>query len=131
MIVRQRHTRQRAAIMSALEAADHPCTPEELLEAAQARVAGIGMATVYRAIRDLSDEGRLSAVALPGAAPRYELAGRGHHHHFECLGCRKVFHVDGCPGDLARLAPAGFTLEGHEIVLYGKCPECAASAKSA
>jgi Fur family ferric uptake transcriptional regulator len=131
VIVRQRHTRQRAAIMSALETSPHPCTPEELLEAAQQRVAGIGMATVYRAIRDLCDEGRLHAVALPGAAPRYELAGRGHHHHFECHGCHKVFHVDGCAHDLARLAPAGFTLEGHEIVLYGRCPACAAEAKSA
>ncbi len=117
--------------MDALESTGHPCSPEELLSAAQARVPGIGMATVYRAIRDLCAEGRLHAVTLPGAAPRYELAGRGHHHHFECLGCRKVYHVDGCPGDLARLAPAGFSVEAHEIVLYGRCPTCAAGAKSA
>ena len=25
---------------------------------------------------------------------------------------------------LSRLAPAGFMVEGHEITLYGLCPEC-------
>ncbi|MBI3789419.1 MAG: transcriptional repressor [Gemmatimonadetes bacterium] len=126
-----RHTRQRSAILAALAAAAHPLTAEELLGAAQAHMPGLALATVYRAIRDLGDEGVLHVVALPGAPPRYERAGRGHHHHFECRGCGKVFHVDGCPGDLARLAPKGFALEGHEIVLYGQCAGCAGARKSA
>ena len=130
-MTRRRQTRQFDAIVRTLQTADRPMTPEELLAGAQSQRPGLGLATVYRAIRDLTNEGRLSAVSLPGAPPRYELAGRGHHHHFECRECRRVFHVSGCPGDLARYAPAGFTLEGHEIVLYGRCEDCAARAKSA
>lgn len=120
----QRTTRQRSAIEAALARAAHPLTAEELLASAQAECPALGIATVYRAIRDLTTAGRVQAVALPGAAPRYERAGRGHHHHFACRGCGKVFHVEGCPGDLARLAPAGFAVEAHEIVLYGMCAGC-------
>jgi Fur family ferric uptake transcriptional regulator len=36
-----------------------------------------------------------------------------------------VTDIDACPGDLARLMPKGYQLEGHELTLYGKCPACA------
>ena len=121
----ERNTRQRAAILRALESAEHPVDPVELLSAAQQEVPRLGIATVYRAIRELVDEGRLATVELPGASPRYELAGRSHHHHFQCRRCSKVFEVEGCPGDLSALTPAGFTLEAHEVVLYGLCARCA------
>ncbi len=120
----QRTTRQRNAILAALGRAAHPLSAEELLASAQGECPALGLATVYRAIRDLCADGTLHVVALPGAAPRYERAGRGHHHHFACRACGKVFHVEGCPGDLARLAPQGFAVEAHEIVLYGQCAAC-------
>ncbi len=120
----ERNTKQRAAILRALEASEHPVDPVELLTAAQRDVPRLGIATVYRAIRDLVDEGLLATVELPGASPRYELAGRSHHHHFQCRTCGKVFEVDGCPGDLSGLTPKGFTLEAHEVVLYGVCATC-------
>lgn len=127
----ERNTRQRAAILKALEGAHHPVDPVELLAVAQRDVPQMGIATVYRAIRDLVDEGRLATVELPGTSPRYELAGRAHHHHFHCRSCGKVFEVDGCPGDLAHLTPKGFALEAHEVVLYGACAGCARVASRA
>ena len=33
-----------------------------------------------------------------------------------------------CPGGLAALTPPGFALEGHELVLYGRCDACTAAA---
>jgi Fur family transcriptional regulator, ferric uptake regulator len=32
--------------------------------------------------------------------------------------------MPGCPGDLRRLAPRGFRVEGHEVTLYGRCSDC-------
>ena len=43
----------------------------------------LGIATVYRNIRSLTEEGELSEVKLPGENPRFELAGHQHHHHFQ------------------------------------------------
>jgi len=126
----ERSTRQRAAILRALEEAEHPMEPVELLAIARGDVPRLGIATVYRAIRDLVDEGTLVPVELPGASARYELAGRDHHHHFHCRLCGRVYEVAGCPGDLSHLAPAGFSLEGHEVVLYGHCRSCVAARRA-
>lgn len=122
----QRDTRQRKAIRKALVEAGHPLSPQELHEAAQEYVAGLGIATVYRNIRALGENGFLESVELPGEPPRYEVAGKGHHHHFHCRSCDRVFEVDGCPGNLDRITPSGFQLEDHEFVLYGQCVECVA-----
>jgi hypothetical protein len=37
----------------------------------------------------------------------------------------------GCPGDLSRLARQGFTVEDHDLTLYGRCNQCAPAAKRA
>jgi Fur family transcriptional regulator, ferric uptake regulator len=93
--------------------------------AAQA-VPGIGLATVYRTLRALQEAGDVTVVALPGDTPRYELAHLHHHHHFRCRACGGVFEVAGCPGNLAALAPAGFAVDDHDVVLYGRCARCVA-----
>ncbi|MBM3408011.1 MAG: transcriptional repressor, partial [Betaproteobacteria bacterium] len=92
--------------------------------AAQQQVPGISLATVYRNLRILADEGELVQVKLPGESPRYELSGREHHHHFQCRYCQRAFEVYGCPGTLAHLAPPGFLVEDHEVILYGQCSGC-------
>jgi Fur family ferric uptake transcriptional regulator len=122
----KRQTRQQAAIHWALQHADRPLDAQEVLAAAQHWAPGLGLATVYRALKAGSEAGWLTPVELPGATTRYELAGKAHHHHFECRQCNRVFEVAGCPGQLQGLTPDGFTLETHELVLYGLCDECAA-----
>ena len=120
----ERNTRQRTAIRIAIEHANRPLLPGEVLAAARRDVPGIGIATVYRHLKCLVEEGALLAVNLPGENPRYEAATHCHHHHFQCVGCNRVFDVHACPGDLTRLAPAGFTVERHDLTLYGRCAEC-------
>jgi Fur family ferric uptake transcriptional regulator len=119
-----RSTRQRSAIRAAIELAQRPLLPQEVLAAAQAQVPGLGIATVYRNLKALLDEGAVKLVTLPGENPRYEAMGHGHHHHFQCTACERVFDVHACPGDLSRLAPAGFTVDDHELTLYGRCRDC-------
>lgn len=121
----ERNTRQRTAIREAIVKAARPLLPQEVLDAAQADAPGLSMATVYRNLKALLDDGELRAVLLPGENPRYETAGHGHHHHFQCTNCQRVFEVHACPGDLASLAPPGFTVEDHDLTLYGRCGECA------
>ena len=120
----ERKTSQRRAIRQVFEQARRPLSPQEVLAAAQRRVPTIGMATVYRALRRLLDQGWLIPVEIPGEVRRYERGGKGHHHHFYCRGCHRVFEVDGCAGRITELTPKGFSLEGHELVLYGRCSDC-------
>lgn len=127
----ERNTRQKAAVRSALVVARRPLTPQEVLEAAQRDVPGLGIATVYRTLKSMLGDGSAVAVDLPGSVTRYEMAHHGHHHHFHCKACERVFEVEGCPPDLGRFAPPGFVLDGHEVVLYGRCATCALAGGAA
>jgi len=117
----ERNTRQRNAIRAAIAQAGRPLLPQEVLDASLPEAS---LATVYRNLKSLLEDGSLRSVSLPGENPRYEPAGHGHHHHFQCRQCDRVFDVDACPGNLASLAPPGFTVEDHELTLYGVCSDC-------
>jgi Fur family ferric uptake transcriptional regulator len=121
----ERNTAQRTAIRQAIAEAGRPLLPQEVLVAAQQRAPNLGIATVYRNLKALVEEGAVRAVNLPGENPRFEVAGHQHHHHFQCRQCQRVFDVHACPGDLSRLAPPGFTVEDHDLTLYGRCKDCA------
>jgi Fur family ferric uptake transcriptional regulator len=121
----ERSTRQRSAIRDAIDAASRPLSPQEVLQAAQSQVPGLSLATVYRNLKLLQDATEITAVTLPGDSARYESVRHGHHHHFQCTACNRVYDVHACPGDLALLAPPGFTVANHELTLYGHCAECA------
>lgn len=127
----ERYTRQRDAILNALVAAGRPLGPQEILGAAQAGAPSLGIATVYRTVKLLLEDGSIRAVTLPGEPARYEAADLGHHHHFKCTACDRVFDIDRCAGDLHRLVPPGFTLQSHDITLYGRCPECGPGRRAA
>lgn len=107
-----------------MDEAGRPLLPAEILAAAQREVPAIGLATVYRNIKQLMEAGEVQAVDLPGEATRYELSGHAHHHHFRCTSCHRVFNVPGCPGNMQRIAPEGFVVEHHEMTLYGTCSDC-------
>lgn len=120
-----RNTEQRTALRRVFMEADRPLSAQEVLQAARKMVAGLGIATVYRNLRMLVDEDWLATVGLPGEPDRYEVAGKAHHHHFHCRVCNRVFEVPECASDMKRITPDGFVLDGHDVVLYGKCRECA------
>jgi Fur family ferric uptake transcriptional regulator len=119
-----RQTRQREAIRAALATAGRPLGPAEVLAAARTELPGLGIATVYRTLKALVAEGWLRPVELPGAAARYEVAGKRHHHHFHCRACDGVYEVEACPAGIRGLLPGGFRHEEHEIILYGVCASC-------
>jgi hypothetical protein len=78
----RRNTRQRRAIEEVFQSANRPLSTQEVLDLAQSQKPGIGIATVYRTLKMLIDTGWLTVVKLPGEPPRYEIAGKPHHHHF-------------------------------------------------
>jgi Fur family ferric uptake transcriptional regulator len=120
----QRSTRQRREIRDVFERNNRPLAAEEVLGLAQQQMAGLGMATVYRTIKSLTGEGWLIPVEVPGAPPRYEMRGKGHHHHFHCLKCGKLYEIDGCLDQVERLIPADFTVVDHVVLVYGSCAAC-------
>lgn len=124
-----RKTQQRDALNEAFSKAARPVTVPEIHEIALSILPGLGIATVYREIKRLLEEGAISKVDIPGEpAPRYELQQHAHHHHhhFKCESCGKVYDIEGCALPAASLSlPKGFTHHSHEITIYGTCKNCA------
>jgi Fur family transcriptional regulator, ferric uptake regulator len=121
-----RNTRQRRALRDAFEEQNRPLSPSELLALASEKVDGLGIATVYRTIKSLLEEGGLAQVDLPGEPPRYELAGKPDHHHFQCNSCSKVFDAPGQLDHTDKLAPEGVSVAKYILVVYGTCQACLA-----
>ena len=141
----ERQTRQRQAVLDAIDRAGRALAPAEILEMAQRSVASLNLSTIYRHLNALQDEERVVKVLLPGqAAARFEAVCHGghgthahrdaghdddndqvhHHHHFHCNGCDRVYPLHACPGSMQDLVPEGFVVQAHEITLSGLCADC-------
>ena len=120
----ERNTRQKRAIRSAFERSDRPLSTDEVLASAGRESEGLGMATVYRSIRTLLDDGWLTSIDVPGKGTFYEIAGKAHHHHFSCTKCHRVYELDGCSSDVSVRLPRGFRASGHDVTIYGLCSAC-------
>lgn len=120
----KRMTKQRQSILECFKNVGRPLGIEEILEEAGKTVPQLNLATVYRNLKILMNEGLILPVDLPGMKTRYESFGLHHHHHFFCKKCNKVFDVKGCPEGITSLVPAGFKLVSHAITLDGYCDVC-------
>lgn len=105
--------------------AARPLAIAELHALAMRQVPGMGIATVYRAVRELGEAKKIVSVTYAGQPTRFEWAVATHHSHFICHGCNRVFDIDG-PGELPlpKRKPKGFEFTGHEVIYYGRCAEC-------
>ena len=117
-----RMTDQRRTIAGVLDdAADHPDVEE--LHARAARVDGrISLATVYRTVKLLEEEGILDKVDFGDGRARYEAADRAHHDHLIDLETGRV--IEFVDPDIEALqeriaAKLGYRLKGHRLELYG------------
>lgn len=119
----ERSTRQKSAIRDVFTQAEHPLSIDEIHAAAQDLIAGLSLPTVYRSVRGLLEEGFVTAVELPGRPAVYETTARGHHHHFVCDDCARVYELEGCTAIDVKI-PAGFLAKNHEIVINGLCKRC-------
>lgn len=120
-----RTTQQREVIAMVIDEAEGPLTVPEILSRAQQTLPRLGIATVYRTLKLLTEQHQIQAVAVDGES-HYERTGQGHHHHFACGQCGRVFTLHICPVDLptGTVFAGGFEVQRHEVTLYGTCPDC-------
>lgn len=123
----KRNTTQRQAILHIFRSAQGPMSAEEIHQQALLIKPNIGIATIYRNLKELVQAKDVSEVHLPEQTTRFELTRPEHHHHFFCERCQHVFDVKAaCPVaalDGATL-PSGFNVTSHKLTLYGVCSSC-------
>ena len=119
-----RDTRQRQAIRTVFDNIDRPLGPKEVLIEASRGVPNLGIATVYRNIKSMVDQGELISVELPGQPSRYSLPRHRKEYLFLCEKSDRAFFVssEAVDFDVVNL-PENFTVSGHAVVLYGEYRE--------
>ena len=122
-----RPTRQRVVVLTELMGERNDVTAQELHERLRARGERLGLATVYRTLGLLSDEGLIDALSHRPGELCYRLCGEGHHHHLVCSGCHQVVELEECELEpwLERISEAhGFVTTGHRLEVAGLCGDC-------
>lgn len=92
----------------------------------------IGLATVYRVLTQFEQAGILTRSQFDGGKSIFELNDGDHHDHLICTHCGSVteFNDEEIEKRQHKIArDNGFTLESHDMVLYGVCKNCNKSNK--
>ena len=126
----QRMTRQRSAVTDALDGLDDFRSAQQMHELLRERGEGVGLATVYRTLQSLAEDGAVDVLRTTDGESVYRKCARtGHHHHLVCRGCGRTVEIEG-PGVetwAAQVGAAhGFGEIEHTVELTGLCGECRA-----
>jgi Fur family ferric uptake transcriptional regulator len=126
---RARGTRQAQALAAALAGLPGFCSAQEIHAELRRKGEHVGLATVYRHLQALSEQGSVDAIRDASGELLYRQCGTTvHHHHLTCRNCGRSVEVEGRAVEqwAERVAAeAGFTDVGHTVELFGLCPECA------
>lgn len=120
------YSRQREIILETLQAnVVHP-TAEYLYAVLKAKAPNISLATLYRNLNQLADNGVIKKIDGLEAPSHYD-HNTHEHYHFICDECKKVFDVssDVAP-DIVRKTEeeTGFIVKKHDIIFNGICRDC-------
>ncbi|MEX2393772.1 MAG: Fur family transcriptional regulator [Actinomycetota bacterium] len=121
-----RVTKQRLAVLKALEGRTEALTAQDLHHELRASGTRAGLATVYRTLASLAQAGVLDTFWRDGEQA-FRLCGDKHHHHLVCNDCGAVEEVssEAIESWVARVAKKrGFTVTGHSAEVYGICSDC-------
>jgi Fur family transcriptional regulator, ferric uptake regulator len=125
----RRTTKQREAVRSALDASAEFVSAQALHQSLRAGGSTIGLATVYRALTALAEDGEADALQSGGEV-LYRACTKTHHHHLICRSCGRTVELEAAAVEqwAGRVAAAhGFIEPDHVVDIFGVCAECAAT----
>jgi Fur family ferric uptake transcriptional regulator len=120
----------RSAVIEALARHDCAVTALDLEGELRADEAGVGRASVYRALEQLEGLGLVQRIEVcRGTAGFERIDPTGHHHHHAiCRDCGRMvpFEDKSLEQALDKVAGAmSFDVTEHDVVLRGRCERCA------
>ncbi|PGX62029.1 transcriptional repressor [Cutibacterium avidum] len=124
---RRRTTKQRLAIRALFDDESFFLTAQQVHDLRE-RGDQVGLATVYRNLQTMAEDGELDAIRSEDGEMTYRRCSSAHHHHLVCRNCGKAVEIgpEKILEDWARdiAAKHGFSETGHELELFGICSEC-------
>jgi len=121
-----RITHQREVILETLKAVKTHPTADELYDMVRRQLPRISLATVYRNLEWMSEQGIVKKIEVGGRQKRFD-GNIMPHYHIRCVECGKVDDVECDFLVAANQIPDtinGYRVLGHSMELQGICPDC-------
>jgi Fur family ferric uptake transcriptional regulator len=128
MAQQRRETRQRTAVAAALDEVDSFVSAQQLHLRLLAAGDEVGLATVYRTLQQLAEDGEVDVLRTSESESMYRRCSSGHHHHLICRLCRRTVEVDNTAVEQwahRTAAENGFVDVTHVVEIFGLCASCA------
>lgn len=127
-----RLTPQRLAILEVLAKSEGHPTVEQVHQAILPAFPTTSLATVYKTIGLLKQEGEIMELEFSDMGNRYDGAKPYPHPHVICTECGAIVDPESLdPGTVAgRMADeTGYVITSHRLDFYGLCPACQAKKR--
>jgi len=127
----KRNTWQREAVRDALTSREEFVSAQSLHSALREAGSSIGLATVYRALADLSESGEADSLQSPDGENLFRACSGGHHHHLICRRCGLTVEIEADAVETWAREVAtrnGFTRAQHVVDVFGLCARCSGQA---
>ncbi len=128
METKRKNTIQRIKILDYLKSVDTHPSAEMVYESIHDEMPTITLATVYRNLHTLADEGIIQRFKVGNS---YRFDGRNDkHYHFICIKCGTIYDIESenynsfIDHEYKFLEKKGFHVENHNLTFYGTCDKC-------
>nr|WP_062338600.1 Fur family transcriptional regulator [Herbidospora sakaeratensis] len=125
-----RVTAARVALLETVRGGNH-LGVEDIASGVRDRVGHVSLQAVYEALHALTAAGLVRRIEPAGSPARFEGRVGDNHHHVVCRSCGAVADVDCAVGEVPCLTASethGFTIDEAEVIYWGRCPSCSATA---
>jgi Fur family ferric uptake transcriptional regulator len=115
-------------LLQLLQLADGELSAQELHQRLRSTQQGVGLATVYRGLKQLQQAGRVRCRKLPTGETVYAPLERD-DHHLTCVQCGSSQALPLCPLSAGSLGLGAVLLQGfkplfHTFEIHGLCSRC-------
>ncbi len=125
-MIKERNTKQKTLLLSTLQSVTSHPTAEQMHKMLSDKMPGISLGTVYRNLNKLAEMGTIRRISVNNSPDRYD-GDLSPHHHICCNKCGEFLDYFGdYDKSLDEIIgkKSGFSIERHETVFYGFCPNC-------
>jgi Fur family ferric uptake transcriptional regulator len=124
-----RVTRQRVAVLSAIEHGEH-LDVDTVTGRVRRAIGSVSRQAVYDVLAALTRAGLLRRIEPAGQPTRFEIRVADNHHHLVCRDCGEIADIDCAVGEAPCLeastaaADSQFTVDEAEVTWWGQCANC-------
>ena len=126
---KRRNSARRHRILEYLQGVERFLSSQEIHKQLQARGDSLGLATVYRQLEILVEEGHVDSIVSPKGEKLFRHCGvnEDHHHHIICKKCGSTRQIEISEVEsMAEMAAKkyGFSDVSHSLEIFGICEKC-------